>query len=118
MTRPPAAPDVFSAIGHPRRRELIMALAGGEKPVADLVDTLGLAQSTVSEHLGVLRAAGLVRSTKRGREQRYTFEPAPLEDVTEWMATLEAFWGERFHRLGSLLDAMHTADTTDRESET
>ncbi|WP_404370568.1 ArsR/SmtB family transcription factor [Kytococcus sedentarius] len=106
MSRPPAVTDVFSAIGHPRRRDLVSALADGDKRVSELVATLGVAQSTVSEHLGILRSAGLVDSTKQGREQIYSFDPAPLRDVIDWFTRLEVFWGERHQRLAILLDTI------------
>ncbi|MFT4030540.1 MAG: metalloregulator ArsR/SmtB family transcription factor [Protaetiibacter sp.] len=111
MTRPPAVVDVFSAIGHPRRRDLVGALAGSDKRVSELVDALGLAQSTVSEHLGVLRAVGLVDSRRQGREQVYRLDPTPLRDVTDWVAQLEVFWAERHQRLAILLE------TIDEEEE-
>lgn len=110
MPRPPATVDVFSAIGHPRRRELVGALAGGDKRVSDLVATLGLAQSTVSEHLGILRSAGLVGSRKHGRERLYRLDPAPLRDVTDWISRLENFWGERHERLALLLETIDEQD--------
>lgn len=110
MARPPAVADVFSAIGHPRRRDLVSVLAEGDKRVSDLVSELGVAQSTVSEHLGVLRSAGLVESRKDGRERVYSFDPAPLRDVTDWISRLESFWGERHRRLSLLLETIDTKD--------
>lgn len=106
MPRPPAVIDVFSAIGHPRRRTLISTLATGDKRVSDLVDTLNLSQSTVSEHLSVLRSVGLVNSERQGREQIYSLNFAPLYDVTTWITQLEAFWDSRHQRLADLLETI------------
>jgi DNA-binding transcriptional ArsR family regulator len=107
MARPPAVVDAFSAIGHPRRRALLTLLAAEDRPVTDLVAEVGLSQSAVSEHLAVLRTAGLVTSRRRGREHVYRLEPAPLREVDEWIASLGAFWDDRLDRLGQLL---HTLD--------
>ena len=106
MTRPPAVVDVFSAIGHPRRRDLVDALARKDQRVSELVDELGLAQSTVSEHLGVLRSVGLVDSMKHGREQIYSLNPVPLREVSVWVSRLKVFWAERHQRLAILLEAI------------
>lgn len=106
VTRPAAVIDAFSAIGHPRRRDLVAILARGDKCVSELVDALGVAQSTVSEHLGILRSVGLVDSTKDGRVQVYSFDPTPLRDITDWISQLEVFWDERFQRLAILLQTI------------
>lgn len=82
------------------------ALAGEGRVVSELVDAVGVSQPTVSEHLAQLRSVGLVTCTKRGRERLYRLDAAPLKDITEWITTLEAFWDERFERLGRTLDAM------------
>lgn len=103
MVRPPAVLDVFSVIGHPRRRAIVSALAGGDKAVSELVSELGVSQPTVSEHLAALKAVGLVDSSKRGRVHLYHFDPAPLRDVTDWIAHLEGFWSERIDRLSRLV---------------
>ncbi|WP_120002775.1 ArsR/SmtB family transcription factor [Nesterenkonia muleiensis] len=106
MVRPPAVLDTFSAIGHPRRRAIMSLLATEDKVVSDLVAAVGVSQSAVSEHLAALRSVGLVTYRKRGRERLYRLDTAPLRDVTDWISTLEAFWDERFDRLGRLLETI------------
>ena len=61
MARAATTADAFNAVAEPRRRQILDALAGGERPVNDLVYALGLAQPQVSKHLRVLREVG--RST-------------------------------------------------------
>lgn len=113
MARPPAVLDVFSAIGHPRRRAIMSALAGEGKVVSEVVEAVGVSQPTVSEHLAALRSVGLVTCTKRGRERLYRLDPAPLQDVTEWIAGLEVFWDERIDRLGRTLAAISKEETSE-----
>ena len=65
MARAATTTDAFNAVAEPRRRQILDLLAGGERPVNDLVALLGLAQPLVSKHLRVLREVGLVRGARR-----------------------------------------------------
>ncbi len=104
VARPPATLDVFTAIGHPRRRQIVQLLATGDKAVGELVSELAASQSTVSEHLAHLRAAGVVSGHPRGRERLYHLEKAPLQQVSAWIDHLDAFWDERIDKLRHVLD--------------
>ncbi|HEX6813368.1 MAG TPA: metalloregulator ArsR/SmtB family transcription factor [Planctomycetota bacterium] len=66
------AVQVFRALGHPARLRIAEELAHGERCVADLVDLVVLSWSTVSRHLALLRAAGIVRDQKRGNQVFYS----------------------------------------------
>ena len=68
--------DAFNAVAEPRRRQILDALAGGERPVNDLVALLGLAQPQVSKHLRVLREVGLVEVRGDGRQRVYRLNAA------------------------------------------
>ncbi len=81
--------DVFRAIGHPVRIELLRTLAkGGQACCGDLVGTLPLAQSTVSQHLGVLKAVGLIRCEVQGRCCRYSLDRQAIEGLSSVVAEL------------------------------
>lgn len=70
---------LFQALAEPTRLTLVQHLASGEHRVRDLVDHLGLAQSTVSKHLGFLLECGLVTLRPEGRSTWYSLaEPARL----------------------------------------
>jgi DNA-binding transcriptional ArsR family regulator len=95
---------IARALGDENRLRAVLALRGGEMCVCQLVELLGLANSTVSKHMSILKAAGLVESEKRGRWVHYrlagrrsgTFEgsacpdgrgggvPAPVRDALKW----------------------------------
>ena len=62
---------VFRALGHEARLQIAHALSNGESCVNDLRELVGTSWSTVSEHLAVLRDAGVVTSTKRGNQVVY-----------------------------------------------
>jgi ArsR family transcriptional regulator len=63
---------VFRALGHQARLAIAEELASGERCVADLVELVGSSWPTVSRHLAVLRAAGIVRDEKRANQVFYT----------------------------------------------
>ena len=97
--------DVFHAIADPNRRRLIDLLATGEKPVQELAGNFDITLAAVSQHLGVLREAGLVTSRPRGRQRLYQLQPAGLQEVDEWTARYRGFWKSRLKRLRTVLDS-------------
>lgn len=58
--------EVFAALAHPKRLEIIHLLEGGEYTAGALVERTGLSKANVSQHVGVLKARGLVHCEKRG----------------------------------------------------
>jgi ArsR family transcriptional regulator, zinc-responsive transcriptional repressor len=67
-----AAGELLRALAAPIRIAIVTELAGGQRCVHELVDALGVAQPLVSQHLRVLRGAGVVRGARRGREIAYS----------------------------------------------
>ncbi|WP_165070076.1 ArsR/SmtB family transcription factor [Paludisphaera rhizosphaerae] len=104
----PAAPDeVFRALGDPTRRAIFERLAGeGEQTVRALTDYAGISQPAVSKHLGVLKAAGLVRDRPEGRQTHYSADPNGLAPLANWMKVYGKFWLDRFDKLEQLLEEM------------
>jgi ArsR family transcriptional regulator len=78
---------VFKALGHPARLRIVDELAGGERCVGELVAAAGLGWSTVSKHLAVLKAAGVVDDEKRGQQ---VFCRLALPCVATFSACLDA----------------------------
>ena len=76
MARAATTTDAFNAVAEPRRRQILDVLAGGERPVNDLVRRLGLAQPQVSKHLRVLREVGAVDVRDEGRQRLYRLNGA------------------------------------------
>lgn len=77
---------VFKALGHPVRLKLVREVAKGERCACELVELAGLAGSTVSRHLSVLREAGIIGEEKRGQRVYYRLE---LRSVANFMAYME-----------------------------
>ena len=101
----PAISDAFGAIAHPVRRRLVAALAHGDKPVRELAAAVPLSRPAVSQHLAVLRGAGVVSEQRHGRERRYHLHRESLDDVRTWLASLDAFWADGLARLERHLGA-------------
>ena len=101
------APDIFRALGDPTRRALYERLAsGGEHTVHALTGGAGVSQPAVSKHLAVLKAAGLVRDRREGRETHYSAQPQALAPLADWIAVYGAFWEGRLDRLEDLMTRM------------
>jgi DNA-binding transcriptional ArsR family regulator len=106
MARAATTADAFNAVAEPRRRQILDVLAGGERPVNDLVAELGLAQPQVSKHLRVLREVGAVDVRDRGRQRLYRLNGRALRPIHDWVRTYERFWSERFELLDDVLDEL------------
>jgi DNA-binding transcriptional ArsR family regulator len=106
MARAATTADAFNAIAEPRRRQILDALAGGERPVNDLVHQLGLAQPQVSKHLRVLREVGAVRVRDHGRQRLYRIDGRALKPIHDWVKRYERSWAERFDALDDVLDEL------------
>lgn len=99
MARAATTSDVFNAIAEPQRREILMLLRAGERPVTELARELGMTQPRASKHLRVLREVGLVRDRRAGKQRLYCLDAHGLRPVHEWTGGFEQFWNARFDRL-------------------
>jgi DNA-binding transcriptional ArsR family regulator len=104
---------VFNAVAEPRRRDILDALSGGERPVNDLVVALGLGQPQVSKHLRVLREVGLVDARDQGRQRVYRVNGHALKPIHDWVSNYERMWTERFEALDSVLDELKESEDGD-----
>ena len=97
--------DVFAALASPVRREILSLLRTGPEPVHALAARFDMRRPSVSEHLKVLRDAGLVSERRDGRLRYYSLEPAPLEQVRDWLTPYERFWRSKLRDLREMLDS-------------
>lgn len=92
--------DLFKALGHPVRIRTLELLTGGDKPVSELLADIGVEASQLSQHLAVLRRAGVVSKARAGNVVTYTLaDPS----VAEMLAAARAFL---VHRLDHTNDAL------------
>src|SRR3954466_10049028 len=94
MARAATTADAFNAVAEPRRRQILDALAGGERPVNDLVALLGLAQPQVSKHLPVPREGGAGDVREDGRQRLYRLNGQALKPIHDWVKNYERLWSE------------------------
>jgi DNA-binding transcriptional ArsR family regulator len=117
MARAATTADAFNAVAEPRRRQILDALAGGERPVNDLVRALGLAQPQVSKHLRVLREVGAVDVREEGRQRHYRLNGHALKPIHDWVKRYERSWSERFDELDAVLEDLKLKEQGDERSE-
>jgi DNA-binding transcriptional ArsR family regulator len=113
VARAATTADVFNAVAEPRRREILDLLAGGERPVNDLVGLLGLGQPQVSKHLRVLREVGAVDVRDEGRQRLYRLNGHALKPIHDWVSRYERAWSERFDELDAVLDELKHKEESD-----
>lgn len=97
---------MFQAIACPTRRALIDRLARGESNVSDLVASLDITQSAVSQQLAILKSAGLVGERAVGRFRYYRLRTAPLTEVELWVSRYRAYVERQLDAIGQVLDAL------------
>jgi DNA-binding transcriptional ArsR family regulator len=117
MARAATTTDAFNAVAEPRRRQILDALAGGERPVKDLVQLLQLAQPQVSKHLRVLREVGAVDVRNEGRQRLYRLNGQALKPIHDWVMTYERSWSERFDQLDVVVENLKRKEEGDGSGE-
>ena len=117
MARAATTTDAFNAVAEPRRRQILDLLAGGERPVNDLVRELGMAQPQVSKHLRVLREVGAVDVRDEGRQRLYRLNGHALRPIHDWVKAYEHSWSERFDRLDAVLEELKQKEEEDARDE-
>lgn len=110
MTATDPEDRIFAALANPVRRQVLQLLRElGPRPVTELYGHFDMARPSFSEHLRVLREAGLVRERRAGRQRVYRLEAEPLAEVQHWLHPFERFWRERLTQLSDVLDSLDEA---------
>ena len=104
MADAPRTEVAFGALASRTRRRILDALLRGERSVGELVRVARVSQPAVSQHLAVLREAGLVEERRDGRFRYYRLDARPLAEVLGWLRRYERFWSGRLAALRRVLD--------------
>src|SRR6202166_362356 len=99
MPRATTTSDAFNAVAEPRRRDILDYLALQERPVGDIVASLGVEQPSISKHLRVLRDVGLVHVRRDGRQKLYRTNAEAIRPVHEWTSKFERYWQHQLSRV-------------------
>jgi DNA-binding transcriptional ArsR family regulator len=97
---------LFHALADPARRAMVERLSRGPAPVSELARPLPMSLPSAMQHLGVLEAAGLVRSTKAGRVRTCAIEAGALSQAEHWINARRIEWEHRLDRLGDYLETL------------
>jgi DNA-binding transcriptional ArsR family regulator len=96
---------VFAALGDPTRLALLMRLSDGRtRSIAKLATDTTLTRQAVTKHLNVLQTAGLVSSSRVGRESRYAYRPEPVREAISYLDAVSAHWDDALSRLKALVE--------------
>ena len=96
--------DTFTALADPTRRRIIESLAAGETSFGELADKFEMSRPAVSQHLKVLREAGIVAARVDAQRRIYRLNDDSLEEVEAWLGKVRDFWSSRLDKLEQLLD--------------
>jgi DNA-binding transcriptional ArsR family regulator len=100
-----AKADLFFALGDETRLRLVARLASGEsQSIAHLTHGTDVTRQAVTKHLRVLADAGLVKSTRDGRERRWALQPRKLDEASQYLERISARWDAALARLKAMVE--------------
>jgi DNA-binding transcriptional ArsR family regulator len=106
LNQAPELDRLFHALADPARRAMVERLSRGPAPVSELARPLPMSLPAAMQHLGVLEAAGLVRSEKVGRVRTCAIAPQALSQAEQWINARRTEWEHRLDRLDDYLQTL------------
>jgi DNA-binding transcriptional ArsR family regulator len=98
--------DIFKVLADPTRRAMLERLATAEMTATELREGFAISQPAMSQHLAVLRGAGLISERREGRYAHYRVASQGMAPLHDWLARHRAFWPSRIDNLKHLLKEM------------
>ena len=95
--------DTFIALADPTRRQIIESLAAGETSFGTLADQFEMSRPAVSQHLKVLRDAGIVTSRADAQRRIYRLSDDGLDEVDAWLGKVQKYWSQKLDKLEQVL---------------
>lgn len=95
--------EVFHALAHPVRREILRRVSSRERNITDLAEPFDMSLEAVSQHIRVLERAQLIRRVRSGRMHHCRLDPKPLRRARDVIARLTQHWNERLDALEAWL---------------
>jgi DNA-binding transcriptional ArsR family regulator len=96
--------NVLRALGDPTRRAIYERLVEGEASIARLTEQVRISQPAVSQHVALLRTAGLLHERKQGRSTLYRAASSGLTPLVDWIGRQQTFWRSALDRLDTFLE--------------
>lgn len=101
---------MFQALADPSRRVMVERLSRGPASVSDLAKPLSMSLPAAFQHVQVLEASGLIRTTKSGRIRTCRLDAKALRSAEHWISERRTLWERRLDRLGEILAEGDKAD--------
>lgn len=95
--------DTFIALADPTRRQIIESLAAGETSFGKLASQFKMSRPAVSQHLKVLRDAGIVTARADAQRRIYRLSDDGLDEVDAWLGKVQKYWSQRLDKLEQVL---------------
>jgi DNA-binding transcriptional ArsR family regulator len=89
----------LEVLAEPTRLRIVELLAEGERSAGEIASHFETSRPGISRHLRVLREHGLVRAREDAQRRLYSLDPAPLEELDEWLQRYRRFWSNRLDAL-------------------
>ena len=103
----------FAALADPTRRAILARLIQGEASVMELAEPFAMSQPSISKHLKVLEAAGLISRGRDAQRRPCRLEARPLAEANDWLERYRKIWEGNFQRLDALLGALQAEKNPD-----
>jgi DNA-binding transcriptional ArsR family regulator len=91
----------FEVLAEPTRLRIVELLAERERSAGEIASHFATSRPGISRHLRVLREHGLVVAREEGQRRLYSLDPAPLEELDDWLQQYRRFWSNRLDALGT-----------------
>lgn len=111
MARAPVVDDLFHALAHPVRREVLERLSAGPASVSELASPFDMRLPSFVQHLAVLEENRLVRSTKQGRVRTYEIAPEGFVKVADWLTARRQEWEARLDRFDNYVTQLRKKES-------
>lgn len=95
--------DVFQAIADPTRRAILLLLSTQSLTAGAIASNFNTARPTVSKHLQILTACGILRQEQQGREMHYHFNAEKMKEIADFIEPFRQMWDDRFNKLENVM---------------
>jgi DNA-binding transcriptional ArsR family regulator len=101
----------LEVLAEPTRLRIVELLTQGERSAGEIASHFPTSRPGISRHLRVLREHGLVLAREEGQRRLYSLDPAPLEELDEWLQSYRHFWSNRLDALDTEIHRRRKATT-------
>ena len=109
---------MFKAVADHHRRQLLDSLANADgQTLSELCAAMPMSRIGVMKHLDILEQAGLITTRKVGRERLHFLNPAPLNDIDDWLANYRRRFTDSMARLDELINRVYASEQAKEQKD-